>query len=97
MAYAFSKGQEVPDLAIEVIHTSGSINKLDLFRGLGVKEVWFWIKDQWVGYVLENEQYIAIDTSVVLPGLRLDRLTPFVRQEDRFEAVQTFRKTLSSS
>ncbi len=35
-------GREAPDLAIEVIWTSGGIDKLESYRGLGVGEVWFW-------------------------------------------------------
>ena len=31
-----------PDLAIEVIHTSGGISKLDVYRKLAVPEVWIW-------------------------------------------------------
>jgi Uma2 family endonuclease len=30
-----------PDLAIEVVLTSGTIRKLDVYRALGVPEVWF--------------------------------------------------------
>lgn len=33
-----------PDLAIEVVWTSGGINKLDVYGALGVREVWFWRK-----------------------------------------------------
>jgi len=31
-----------PDIAIEVAKTSGGIDKLKVYRGLGVPEVWFW-------------------------------------------------------
>src|SRR5438093_214635 len=30
------------DLAIEVMWTSGGVNKLDVYRRPGVKEVWIW-------------------------------------------------------
>src|SRR5207247_1067652 len=33
---------DVPDIAIEVVQTSGGIDKLEVYRGLGVREVWFW-------------------------------------------------------
>ena len=33
---------EIPDIAIEVVWTSGGIDKLEVYRGLGVPEVWFW-------------------------------------------------------
>ncbi len=31
-----------PHLAIEVIWTSGGLDKLEIYRGLGVQEVWIW-------------------------------------------------------
>lgn len=93
-SYAFSKGREVPDLAIEVIYTSGNLDKLELYRGLGVQEVWFWVEDRLLGYALKDGAYVQIEESVALPGLRLGALTPYVSQEDRFEAVQAFRRTL---
>ena len=33
---------DVPDLAVEVVWTSGGLDKLEVYRGLGVPEVWFW-------------------------------------------------------
>jgi len=94
-SYAFSKGREVPDLAIEVIYTSGNLDKLELYRGLGVREVWFWVEDRLLGYVLQDGAYVQVEQSAVLPGLRLDTLTPYVGQDDRFEAVQAFRRGLA--
>ncbi|MCA9551740.1 MAG: Uma2 family endonuclease [Myxococcales bacterium] len=94
-SYAFSKGREVPDLAIEVIYTSGNLDKLKLYRGLGVREVWFWVEDRLLGYVLQDGAYVQVEESAVLPGLRLDTLTPYVGQDDRFEAVQAFRRGLA--
>lgn len=35
----------VPDIAIEVIVTSGLVDKLDVYAGLGVPEVWTWRPD----------------------------------------------------
>ncbi|MEG4506483.1 Uma2 family endonuclease [Microcoleus sp. F6_B4] len=32
----------IPDLAIEVVFTSGGIDKLQLYKRLGIPEVWFW-------------------------------------------------------
>src|SRR5262245_21546987 len=34
-----------PDLAIEVVWTSGGVDKLEIYRALGIAEVWFWIED----------------------------------------------------
>lgn len=93
-SYAFSKGREVPDLAIEVIYTSGNLDKLELYRGLGVNEVWFWVEDRLLGYVLRDGAYAQIEASEALAGLRLSTLTEYVARDDHFEAVQAFRRSL---
>jgi len=37
--------KDLPDIAIEVVLTSGGIEKLPVYAGLGVREVWFWEDD----------------------------------------------------
>ena len=56
-SYCIGIDKAFPDLAIEVIVTSGSINRLELYRRLGVKEVWFW---QSVGEASRNENRLAL-------------------------------------
>ncbi len=56
-SYCIGLDKEFPDLAIEVIVTSGSINRLELYRRLGVREVWFW---QRVGEASRNENRLAL-------------------------------------
>ena len=41
-SFAFEIDKSIPDLAIEVTYTSGSIADLEKYQSLGVKEVWFW-------------------------------------------------------
>ena len=51
------EGKTVPDLAIEVIISSGSIKKLDVYARLAVGEVWYW-KDGAINvYVLRGDAY----------------------------------------
>jgi Uma2 family endonuclease len=63
--------KSVPDLAVEVVWTSGGLDKLDIYRGLGVGEVWFWRDHQIDAYVLRDGAYQASAASEVLPGLDL--------------------------
>ena len=53
-------------LAIEVIVTSGSINKLDLYKVLGFHEVWFWEDGLLVVYHLRDDAYEKVDRSQIL-------------------------------
>ncbi|MEM9276765.1 MAG: Uma2 family endonuclease [Cyanobacteria bacterium P01_F01_bin.143] len=40
--YCLGELRDVPYIAIEVAITSGGIDKLSVYQGLGVPEVWFW-------------------------------------------------------
>ena len=39
--YTFGVLDQTPDIAVEIVLTSGGIDKLAVYRGLGVQEVWF--------------------------------------------------------
>lgn len=85
----------VPDLAIEVVLTSGGIDKLPVYEGLGVKEVWFWENDDLSLYALRpGHGYESIPKSAVLPGLDLGVLAGLVRSGDQLEAVRSFHAWL---
>ncbi|WP_233258640.1 Uma2 family endonuclease [[Phormidium] sp. ETS-05] len=53
-AYCIGTDKDFPDLAIEVIVTSGGIDKLEVYRRLNVREVWFWENDQFRLYASEK-------------------------------------------
>ena len=40
--YTVGVMDEIPDIAFEVVWTSGGLDKLTVYRGLGVPEVWLW-------------------------------------------------------
>lgn len=66
-----------PDLAIEVIWTSGSIDKLAVYAALGVREVWFWQRGVITPYVLDGDVHVAQPRSHELPELDLVELSDF--------------------
>jgi Uma2 family endonuclease len=43
-SYELGPNRERPDLAIEIVITSGGINKLEAYKRLQIPEVWFWEK-----------------------------------------------------
>jgi len=93
-SYCFDTEKDSPDLAIEVVITSGSIALLDIYRGLGVPEVWFWKDDRFWLYVLDGEQYREVSRSQYLPNLDIDLLTRCVNIPDQNEAIAEFRKSI---
>lgn len=85
---------ERPDLAIEVIHTSGGISKLDVYRKLAVSEVWIWKKGAIAVHVLRGESYEAVSGSEQLPGIDLDELLRFIQIRPVSRAVREYRQAL---
>jgi Uma2 family endonuclease len=86
--------RDFPDIAIEVVLTSGGIEKLPVYAGLQVREVWFWEDDAFHLHALRAGRYEAIPASEVLPGLDLEVVTRFVRWGDQHEAVKAYRDWL---
>lgn len=82
---------ERPDLAIEVNWTSGGLNKLDVWHGLGVREVWMWQDDRIDVFVLHGEAYVASEGSELLPQMDLVLLARLARLRQR-EALRELRE-----
>ena len=57
--YCIGEEKNVPDIAIEVNMTSGNIDKLEIYRRLGVKEVWMWKSNELNLYHLREEIPLA--------------------------------------
>ena len=53
--YCIGEEKSIPDLAIEVVITSGSIDKLETYRRLEVTEVWMWKVNRLTLYRLPEE------------------------------------------
>ena len=81
----------IPDLAIEVVLTSGGPEKLKRYQALGVAEVWFWEAAKISVYRLMNDQYQQLARSQWLPDLDLVKLAQCAAIAERFEASQCFR------
>ena len=93
--YSLTHGRPTrPDLAIEVIWTAGGIDKLDVYRGLGVGEVWFWRDGVIEVMVLVNDAYERRERSALLPDLDLVELAAHIDPENQTESVKRYRQTL---
>ncbi len=90
-SYNFTTEKECPDLVIEVIVTSGGVDKLEVYRRLGVTEVWFFRDHRFDVYCLRDEAYEHVATSELLPDLDLDMLADYATRADPLEAVIEYR------
>lgn len=100
-AYCIGTDKEFPDLAIEVIITSGGINKLELYRRLKVQEVWFWQNDGFSLYHLREEipiqfeetcGYELIKKSELLPELDMETLAECVKNPNPLAAAKEWKQ-----
>ncbi|MFP4296836.1 MAG: Uma2 family endonuclease [Spirulinaceae cyanobacterium] len=98
-SYCFGDSKPIPDLAIEVIFTSGGPDKLERYQALGLPEVWFWQDGLFSLYRLQGDRYEKISRSAIpeLETLDIALLTRCVlkAQTSRLEAAREFRQGLS--
>jgi Uma2 family endonuclease len=88
------RGRDKPDLAIEVVWTSGGIDKLEVYRGLGVGEVWIWEDEQIRVFRLVGDRYELRSASELLPGLDLTLVGHLAAYESQPAAVRELRADL---
>ncbi len=92
--YCIGEEKEFPDLAIEVVLTSEGLDKLEIYRRLGVREVWFWRHEQFAIYHLRGQQYESAPNSVLLPDLNMALLAEYVITPDPLDALLHYRHRL---
>ena len=80
VSFAFNTDKDIPDLAIEVIFSSGSLDDLDKYQAIGVQEVWFWRNNKITFYQLQTEGYKEISNSKLLPNLTSKILENYANQ-----------------
>ncbi|ACB52914.1 hypothetical protein cce_3566 [Crocosphaera subtropica ATCC 51142] len=95
--YCIGTDKEIPDLAIEVVYTSGGVDTLEIYRRLGVIEVWFWQNEQFTIYCLENDSYQVKSNSQLLPNLDLNLMAEYVTINDPLEAITQWRKQVKDN
>jgi Uma2 family endonuclease len=97
-SYRLTAGRSRPDLAIEVVFTSGGLNKLEAYKRLKVAEVWFWEDGVLKVYCLRGEgdelYYEQMQKSEVVPGIDLDLLLRCINMANHVEAVRAWQQTI---
>jgi len=96
-SYYLGEKKSRPDLAIEIIITSGNINKLEKYRRVAVPEVWFWQNNRLFLYHLQESDYVQIPQSELLPDLDIDLLLKCLQIPDTLEARLELLKGISLS
>ena len=93
-SYCIGTDKDLPDLAIEVIYTSGGVDTLEIYRRLSVREVWFWQNRKFKVYCLENDGYRQQSASKLLPDLDLTLLAQYIVIKDPLLSIVEWRKAI---
>lgn len=89
-SYYIGEKKDHPDLAIEVVITSGGTDKLEKYKRFKITEVWFWENNQLSLYRLEENNYQQISSSTLLPQLNIELLVRCVLMASILEARTEF-------
>ena len=97
-SYKLAPGRVRPDLALEVVFSSGGINKLEAYKRLKIKEVWFWEDGVLEIYHLRGEgnefYYEKISSSEEVKGIDLDLFSRWINIVNHVDAIKTFQQAL---
>lgn len=87
---------DYPEIAIEVIHSSPLIDKLDVYATFGVAEVWIFRDGAFTIHTLDpaTKSYRLRPDSALLPGLDFSELAPLVLREDTPQALREFEQMI---
>ncbi len=94
--YCVGTLKELPDLAIEVNLTRGGVDKLTVYKGLGISEVLIWQNNQITLYRLNEGDYQEITHSQFFPNLSLPLLAKYIRPQAQPQAIKEFILTIRS-
>lgn len=84
-----------PDIVIEVVRTSGGIDKLDIWRLLRAREVWLWEDDALSFHVLRGTHYVSATRSSLLPTFDAALVARLMTTKaTQPEAVRALRKAM---
>jgi Uma2 family endonuclease len=95
-SYCLGAAKPIPDLAIEVVFTSGGVNKLERYQALGVREVWFWEDGTLQLHHLREQGYEQILQSELAELQELDlellKRCILMGETDAGEAIRLFNQ-----
>jgi Uma2 family endonuclease len=97
-SYKLGPGKSRPDLAIEVVFSSGGLDKLECYKLLKIPEVWFWDDGLLAVYHLRGHgkdlRYENISESEEVPGIDFELLLRCINMVNHVDAIKTFQQSI---
>jgi Uma2 family endonuclease len=85
---------EFPDIVLEVIETSPLLDKLEVYRGFAVAEVWLFGDGGFELHRLAGDHYEKISRSTLLPELDMTVIAELAAWPDQQEALVELQRRL---
>jgi Uma2 family endonuclease len=92
--YCLGELKDVPDFLLEVELRKGGLDKLEIYAGLGVPEVWIWRKERFLIHRLGAQGYALCERSEILPDLDVAMIASFAGATGQTQAALAFRDLL---
>ncbi len=96
-SYCIGTLKELPDLAIEINLTSGGIDKLAIYRGLGIPEFLVWQNNKLTFYDLRESIDREVTSSQFFPGLDFQLLARYIQPQNQPQAIKDFLVAIRSN
>jgi Uma2 family endonuclease len=97
-SYCIGTDKEIPDIIIEVIVSSGSINRKELYKPKKVPEVWFWKSKQLrIFHLNRSGEYEEVSRSRFFPDLDTALLLKYLDYPDQYDAINEFTQAIGNS
>ncbi|MEA5467824.1 Uma2 family endonuclease [Spirulina sp. 06S082] len=94
--YCIGQFKEFPDFAVEINLTSGGVDKLSVYKGLGIPEVLIWQGDRLTLYDLRGNAYGESLKSQFFPDLDWQLFAEYIRPRSQPQAIQEFLQVVRS-
>jgi len=85
---------EFPDIVLEIILTNPILDKLDVYRGLGVREVWLFQDGTFSLHHLTAGGYERVQHSTLIPGLDFTLVAQLATRPDQDEALRDLKRSI---
>ncbi len=95
-SYCIEIEKKFPDLAIEVIFSSGGLDVLEIYKALEIKEIWLWKKAELKIYCLAQGYYTENKNSKLLPNLDIELFKTYLSQPNLRLAIKEFKKQINN-
>jgi len=84
----------IPDLAVEVVWTHGGLDKLAIYAGLEIPEVWLWQDDRLSFHLFNGQEYRTAPRSRLWPAFDPALVERLMNYASQTHAVRDLRRAL---